>query len=436
MRIGIVSEWGCSLSWWARLADEGHDVLVYTPKHKVGAGIVSTCGSYDYLVAWVKEGAPQAMVLFDASGMGDKADELRARGIPIVGGGSFCDRLEKDRTYGFRIASEAGSELPPYVSFTSIAEGIKYAQQLGPVGTYFKSDSYLDSDATHSADTGDDLQEYLEKIRRRYGDHRKFIIQKKIDGVPLSTARWWNGSHWASPFMATYENKKFMNDDVGSATGCAVNALHFYKEEAPAIAEALSWDGLTTLFRQEHAPPGVYDMNAIVTPNGEAYFLEWTPRLGYDSEMTSGRLIPDLGQWLWGMAVGCDPGMPSFDLAFGLRLTVPPYPWEDGHADDKHAAVGVEVPVTGSLWSEEFIGYQLRAAQEGGGCEVATPEGIVGLAYAQGGDVEDLSDDAVEWAKDFKVSKLAYRTDGGKRLKQDALAVREAGFDTHADMIG
>ena len=43
----------------------------------------------------------------------------RALGIATVGGGAFCDRLENDRSFGFKVAKDAGALLPPYEEFAS-----------------------------------------------------------------------------------------------------------------------------------------------------------------------------------------------------------------------------------------------------------------------------------------------------------------------------
>jgi phosphoribosylamine-glycine ligase len=432
LKIAIASGFACALSWWARLQDEGHDVAVWIEpqSHKsVGEGLVPkmTRGEFDAFKG--------DLVLFDSSGLGDLADAVRKRGLPVVGGGAFMDRLEKDRSFGQKIAEEAGCTLPPFEEFESFTAALERARELGDLAIFFKSDRYLDSDATHGADSGAEMVEYLEGLIDRYGGHGRCIIQQKIDGVPLSTARWWNGMDWVGPYEATYENKKFMNDDVGPSTGCSFNVVWFY-DGLPAVAKGIGWEQLTPAFRKHSAPPGLYDINVIVAEDGTVYFLEWTPRLGYDSEMTSALLLPDLGRHLAAVATGHDVPDPSDDMAYAVRLSIPPYPWEHGKKQDKGGCDGIVLRGHDGLWDGGFVAYCVRESKKfKGALEVAGPEGIVGLAAAVGADLEDLHEDAIDVAKALRIPGLSYRTDGAKDIQDQAAKLAEAGFEVHPGML-
>jgi len=447
MHVLIASGFGCSLSWARRLMDEGHDVLVWIDPGKpkdpdtnelVGDGLIQKIGGWPGALQWAKDanaaGKP-TLVLFDASGMGDKADEARAAGLYTVGGGSFMDKLENDRSFGQGIAEAAGCMLPPFQEFGNLDACIEWAKDLGDIPTYWKTDKYLDSDATHGQENGEDLITYLNYIKRTYGSRIPCLVQQKIKGIALSTARWWNGRSWCSPYQSTIEHKAFMNDDVGPATGCSFNAVHFYAQDQPKVAQALGWEKLTASFLKENAPPGLYDINAIIDPAGKAHFLEWTPRLGYDSEMTSFRLFGDLGAALWGIATGQGGSSISFDIAYSTRLGVPPYPWEHTTRADKHNCVGVPVKGADGLWNKHFIPYQVKLGEDG--LEMGSPEGIVGLSLAVGEKVSALHDEVIDFAMSMKkvTPGLSFRTDGGKCVKEDAEKIKEAGFEIHPGLI-
>ena len=71
------------------------------------------------------------------------------------------------------------------------------------------------------------------------------------------------------------------------------------------IAQKLHWDLLGDIFRKYESAPGLYDINALLNEDdGEPYFLESTPRLGYDSETTSQKGISDLGKFIYNLAMG------------------------------------------------------------------------------------------------------------------------------------
>lgn len=433
MRIAIASSFGYETCFALRLMAEGHEVKFWIkePACKTyGNGLVPKAGQWPELLAWARDGARTGVSLafFGSSGIGDLADEAQRAGIRTVGGGGFMDKLEKDREFGFKIAADAGCKIPPYQEFKSIDECIAWAQSNPVKPSYWKTDKYLDGDTTHGVDDAGHLIEYLEGVRARYGGNFKNIVQEKIDGVPLSTARWWNGHDWVGPYEGTYENKKFMNGGIGPSTGCSFNAVWFYEDETPIIAQELCWNALSPAFRTYQAPPGIYDINAIVDEQGQAWFLEWTPRCGYDSEPTSTRLLPDLGRHLYSVAYGHTPPEPSYALAYALRLSVPPYPWEHGHKDDKGSCDGLQVHGADLNPRSSFVPYCVRIGDRG--LEVAGAEGALGLVYTQGEDIFDLGEQALEEAKKLnRTAGLQYRTDGHKDCAEQAQELLAAGID-------
>ena len=425
--------------------DEGHDVLVWcgdekdggpkmlTSHRKVGVGIVPRTDSWETLLEWAKEGAHYGLptvMFFDGSGLGKLADQARKAGVYTVGGGSFMDRLEKDRTFGQRIAEQAGCKLPGFMEFESIDATIAFAKTKLDRPVYWKTDTYIDADATKGADDPAELVEYLTWIRTKTRPGIKNILQEKIDGPALSIARWWNGRAWIGPYQGDWERKKFMAGEIGPSTGCSLNAVWMYDSDRPQVAEAVCWEATTAAFLTAEAPPGIYDINALLS-GGEAYFLEWTPRCGWDSEGASlTALFNNLGEWLWYVATGQgDGGGWTDEIALAIRLSVPPYPSEHIERDDKASAMGVPVRGdVGDLWSDGFVAYQLQWDEETE-LTVACAEGIVGLACATGYSVEDLGDEIKDFAKKrLRVPGLQYRDDAAKCVAEDTEKAKKEGF--------
>ena len=333
MRFAIISAEGCSLSLWARLMDEGEEVLVWIvprPQREVGLGLVPLIGSFEALAAWGME-RRDSVFIFDCSGQGDKADWLRKRGHLVVGGGGFMDKLEQQRQWGERIAKEVGGLMPETVEHTTISDSIKWLSKHDDGrGWYFKSNKYLGADATQGKPDVESMVRYLEFVKAKNGDRISHILQEKIDGVDISTAAYWGGRSWVYPLEGTIEHKKFMDNDIGPSTGCSFNVVWWY-DNYPRIAEELRWNELAENFRKIGAPPGLYDINALVSKkDGHARFLEWTPRFGYDSEPTAWRgLTGGIGQFFYSLARGstqrgsvrsqqCADERPSFRLAVSV----------------------------------------------------------------------------------------------------------------------
>jgi phosphoribosylamine--glycine ligase len=440
MRVAVASAFGCGLSMWARLQDEGHDVKVYIDKgtgkerddnqSHIGEGIVPRETSFDALLEWADE-SDENVVLFDSSGIGGKAETARERGLNVVGGGEFMDRLENDRAFGFEVAESVGAQLPPYELFSSLSSCRRAAARLDePV--YFKSDKFIGSDATHKCENGEALEQYLDQLRAKgVPDRTPCLLQANVAGASdLSTARWWNGRAFVGPYEWTIEHKPLLNDDLGPSTGCAFNVVWFTEESA--VADRLGMDALAVRFRREHAPPGIYDINAVIDEKGQPWFLEWTPRMGYDAEPTSTRMIDNLGDWLWFVATG--DGGANFDMeniGFAVRLYVPPYPWEHSEWTDKHTCIGDRVEGTDGLWDGNFQAYNLRMGDHGG-LELAGTEGIVGLALSIGPELSTAGGEVVDFGRSMKkagTAGLGFRTDGATCIKADAKKLKDAGLD-------
>ena len=391
MKFAIYTADGSSLSWQKRLLDEEHEVLVYfdAPKDKgsnqqrhIGDGIVPKATNLMEWLIWGKGG----IYLFDSSHFGELAEKLRRRGELVIGGGEFCDRLEEDREFGFSIARAVGIQLPSHKAFSSIPDALKQLRKLKGEH-YFKTDRYLEASATTSG-SPEHLHRHLSSyVMPTHGVRISGILQEKLEGFALSTARWWNGTAFVGPYEGTVERKKFLTGDLGPNTGCSFNYLWFYDSNEPLIAEALHFDKIELMFRRERAPVCMYDINALLSKeNGEAYFLEWTPRMGYDAQPTDQLGITELGKFLEALVTGKDVERYFVRSAVygSVRLTVPPYPAEN--IDLEHKDSGRGVPLTGldGLWSKHFIGYGV--AYDEMGYHVADPSGLVGLSGAIGSD--------------------------------------------------
>lgn len=435
MKFAIYSGSGLGLSWWKRLKDEGHEVLVFieeVPPRKVGDGIVSKCQNYAQWVAWGRS-TPGTVFFFDISRAGEKADALRKSGQLVVGGCKFFDRLEDERTWSQELHEAIGILHPESKSFSTISAAREYARN-NEHPHVFKSNKYLDASATYMADGPEDMDRYLGYIQHRFGDNISNILQEKLDGFALSTARWWNGKTFVGPFEATVEHKKFLNNDKGSATGCQFNCIWFYQDEYPQIAQKLHWDQLDNVFRKYEAAPGLYDINALLNEkDGEPYFLESTPRLGYDSETTSQKGISDLGKFLYNLAVGL-PVDDLFDQEryfCSVKLSVSPYPYEAHLKEMDREKTCIDIPIWGydGLWSKHFIAYGLRFDTKMG-LVTADPSGWVGLSSAAGSSPTEPFRDCYGFIdEELKIPNLQYRTDALERVEEDIETILDLDYE-------
>lgn len=441
MRFVYISLEGYTVSWARRLQDEGHEVIFYCKKdtkHEFGKGIVNVSASLQDAIKWGLQD-PSTIFFFDSSHMGEQADRLRKAGKLVIGGGAFMDRLEEDRKYGEKIAQKCGINVPPTKSFGSITETINYLntnppQMFGDGGWAWKPDADIGCDATLVAKDSQSIVEHVEQIRRRFKDNLKCILQEKIKGTAVSTARWWNGLSWVGPFEGTIENKKAWDKNLGPATGCSLDMVWFYREPMPRIGQELQWDKLAEVFRKENAPPGLYDINCILD-HRTAWFLEWTPRLGVDSELTSFRGITNLGQFLFSLVHG-KPVDEFFDIDqiyCEVRLSIPPYPHsvDTKEVTQKYKSPAEGVPIRGvdGLWDKYYVMGGIAFDPEQG-IHSVDPYGMIGFVVCAGNSISKTFEKMYNWIKDsLKVPDLQYRTDAAKIIQDDVDDMMKNGWN-------
>lgn len=450
MRFAFVSHDGSGLPFWLRVKDEGHEVKVYVPdrgtsflQRENGKGLIDRAGSWGELMSWGLS-RPATVFVFDFSTEGKLAEQLRQRGQLVVGGGLFCDKLELDRTFGESVASSCGVLAPDTHKFSTITEAISFIKKHDQ-DWYFKADGNLSCSSTAHGEP-DKLVRRLVTLREREGDQIKNILQETIEGADISTACWWNGRDWIGPFEGTIENKKLMDGDVGPATGCSMNVVWFY-DGWPAIADELKFREMGEVFRKHNAPAGIYDINALISEKDKhAYFLEYTPRFGYDAEPTAMRAIQgELAEFYYNLATGRAKSVP-FDTSraqMSVRVSVQPYPWENLHELPSHrrkkvsGAVGVSI---GQLdptdlkqlyggGGERFMAYGCGLRADGQ-LIVVDPTGIVGLVCADGFDTELMNDEILEYIEEIDIDDAQYRTDAGKVLDEHLEKIKDLGYDT------
>lgn len=427
MNFAFYSVYGCDLPFAARLQDEGHNVLLFVDddnklERDVGEGLVPKTNNLQKWLAFGRHEKGQTVTVFGGSGKGKLADDIRRAGGLVIGGGSFADKLEEKRAWAEGLSKQLGINVPPHEEFANIPAARARARTLDGEWV-FKSDKFLKSSATYLATSAEDMTRYLDGLEKEFGTGGRCLLQRKIPGVAISTACWWNGFAFIGPFEGTIEHKKFLNDDLGPNTGCSFNIVWMYRDDHPPIAQALQWPALEAYFREKNAPPGLYDINSLIGDDGNCYFLEYTPRFGYDSEPTAQRLLTtELGEFYFKLATGQLERVPfSQDhLAYSVRLSVPPYPAEENVVKSgKGTSVGVSIIGEDGLWSGMFMGYGVKATPRGD-LEVSSPYGLVGLAVAVGNDLKGLHKDVMNYLKDdLQIPNLQYRTDGVQRIQED-----------------
>ena len=142
----------------------------------------------------------------------------------------------------------------------------------------------------------------------------------------------------------------------------------------------------------------------------QAYFLEFSPRLGYDAiygllTLLEGSLTDFFTKGFKG----------SFGKGFASsqRLSIPPYPYA---GRELLGELAKEVPLEGELGSWPWFWAQDVARDEDGRLCCAGADGILGIATGRGASVGEAVGQVYRHLKGMRVGAyLQYRLDGARR---------------------
>ena len=326
----FVSRWGEILDTAYATLLEGNDVKLYIedkPSREIGTGFVKKTKDWKKQVDWAD------VIIFDYTGYGAICSELRAKGKLVIGGSEYTDLLELDRSFGQDELKKHKIKTLPFKEFVSFQDAITYVQNnpdayvIKPSGETQELKQLL---FVGSDDEGLDVIRVLKAYDKSWGDDfGNFQLQKKVKGVEISVAAFFNGKEFLRPLNITFEHKQLLTKELGVSTG-AMGSSMFWVNNSP-IFDATLKKFESTLAKTNFV--GHIDINCIVNGNG-IYPLEFTSRFGYPQIFIQRAGINEpIGQLLYKIA-----SRETFKIntkkgfQVGAFIVVPPFPYEDKKA--------------------------------------------------------------------------------------------------------
>ncbi len=348
---------------------------------------------------------------------GPVADRIR-QSKPVLGASSWTEQLELDRNLGAIVAKKAGLRDPETMEFSSLTDGAKFLRGKRTKWV-FKPHENQDLDLTYVEYLpGELLSKFENEYQKRIGNKIDYILQRRVDGVEISTEGWWNGKNWWG-FNHTMEDKTLMNDDLGPRIGSANNTVWV------KTRRGLGNDAFTNIAAQlkDSGYIGPLDINAIVDESDRKLrFLEFTPRLGYDAVYCLLSLLEGKVNDFFTYAVGLNPRRPKFKKGFAAstRISVPPYPYETVELLDR--AKGIEV-------SGELANMWLEDVRYDGRLKCAGADGILGVVTGTGKTIKAASESLYDNVDEIKIAGYGqWRTDNGVRAAKDYSQLKKWGL--------
>lgn len=410
-----------------RMRQEGAEVAVYVhnPKHRtnyegimerIGLGnLRKTLKAADQVIFDIthpNHRKPQDQALLKMFGLkstsrsvfGPVADKL-SKDHQVIGATEWSEEIELDRKLGSEVGRKIGMAISETHDFRTLPQGAKFLK--GRKDRWvLKPHDNADLDLTYVEKYPGELRRKLEgELRKRLGEKFHYMLQKVVQGVEISTEGWFDGKDWLH-FNHTIEDKRLMTGDLGQAIGSQGNTV-WMKGKGGLLVEQLT---RLTPYLTRAGYVGPVDINAIVADDRQAYFLEFSPRMGYDALYC---LLTLLEGSLTDFFTKGFKGTFRKGFASSQRLSIPPYPYANR---DLLATLAKEVPIEGQLdrWPW-FWGQDVCRDQDGKLC-CAGSDGILGVATGRGETVKEAAGEVYRHLRAMKVGAyLQYRLDGARR---------------------
>lgn len=408
MKILVVSKYGDILALMHKvMVEEGVDVIAYIDDKKekeIYDGLLEKVDSFADLLKLLEK---DDIVYFDFTGFGNAGYELSRRGYKVYGGWKLADKLEL-RDYATKFNNQVGIFQPESVVFTDITSAVDYIdknKKLYVVKTDSEDSSSTFVPDTHYEETIIYLNDMMdEKIN-------KIELQEKKEGIEVTlTLRFFKGMLITSMMDSTIEEKRFLAGNLGVNTGCSSTIILPYKQPPKMFNKVVTPDFLYAIEQSEYT--GVIDINTMYIPDEDRYyFLEYTPRSGYNYEYAYKELldVPYI-EYLNCITTGESCSIKSDMLGGALRVTTPPYPVEKSYSlyKGKYISWGIKNITTSVYVLDALVKNDMLFSKIPLFMEIATV----------GKDVQEVENKIFEQVNNIILPYKQYRIDAFERAKK------------------
>jgi phosphoribosylamine-glycine ligase len=300
---------GDFLSIAQRIQDEGYETFSWYSKDankgsgETGKGIIYLVDDKFDVIKQFQDKKDELIILIDDNSEGDLCDYLRHEGWMVIGSSHFGDTAEHERDLGNELAKKVGIPLPPtkvFSDFQSAKEFLNSFQGKFSDARFVFKGNGADLAGGSKTYVGKDIADtmwfldWVERDQEIHGYHvETFELQLVIDGIEADFASWFDGEKFTGTAILDMEEKKMAG--LGAAEGCLGQVITFldaskskyYKEYLSKLTPILSKVGDITEWAAN---------NIIAEKDHKPYFLEWTPRFGWDAAFGELAILQDSGK--------------------------------------------------------------------------------------------------------------------------------------------
>lgn len=432
MKILIIDHEEAGLAFALRCLDAGHEVHLWLPpESRTGEGLVERPKDWKGSMNWADLIVPTTNSI-----IGDQLEPYFKSGAPIFGADKKGTKLELDRWHGQQVFEDHDIPVLPHWEFHNYEQAIELVKRTGKGYAVKPWGGEADKALSFVADSPEDMIFTLEKLRDAKVKPN-FMMQEKADGIEMGVSGWFGPGGWSRHIEEDWEEKKFMNDDLGENTGEMGTTVRYTDHDSALFKRVL--EPLTD-YLLEIGYVGDINVNCIIDEHGIPWPLEFTCRLGWpDFNIRLPLHVGDPARWMLDLIQGRDTLEVIPEIAVGVLMAHGDFPQFDW-PEDKICGFPLRGITQDNQDALMMQGIMLgRAPCSVGGrifetdC-LCTAGQIVLVSVGTGQSVYSAQQRAydVAWAIDFP-SNRKFRTDIGKRLQEQLPKLQRLGYAMGVD---
>jgi len=330
LRVLIIDQDRVGLDFALRCAAAGHDVrwFLYAKKpSRDGEGFkrIQMVDDWRPHMKWAKDG----LIICTHNGKYIREiDRYREFGYKIFGPTPRSAELEIKRSVGMEAMQAVGIDVPPYHTFASLEEALKFAWKAQDPFVFKTMGDEEDKSLSFVPHDPGELAGWIQsKINAGMKLKGPCMLQEKIEMLAEVGVSGWFGPDGFLPekWQICFEHKKLMDYEVGPNTGEMGSVTQYCKTDKLAAETLLPMEPILRVLGHR----GDFAIGAGVDTKGRIWPFEFTARLGYPAfYIQTASHKGDPAQWMRDLLDGEDTLKVSRDAAIGVLMAQPPFPYD------------------------------------------------------------------------------------------------------------
>lgn len=435
MRVLIIDADHVGLDFAMRAAAYGHEVRLFRYSRKPtryaeGFKDFTLIDDWKASMPWAKDG----LILVTSNNRYiTELDRYREFGYRnIFGPTAASAKLEIDRKAGMDAYRAIGVDLPPFHTFNGLEEAEAFVRKSDRAWVHKPLGDEEDKSLTYvSSDPADMVGWLRRQINLGKKTKGQVMLQEKVERLAELGVSGWMGPDGFLPgrYQVCHEHKPLMSGDIGPATGEQGTVTSY--SDVDKLAEEMLLPMEPILRTLGHR--GDFSIGAMVDVSGKAWPLEFTARCGYPAWwIQAASHKGDPVKWMRDLLDGKDSLKVSFDVAIGVVMAQPHYPFETSSPEQVE---GVPIQGVAEVLSDVHLVEVMMGKgpiMEGGKVverpTYQTAGEYVLVATGLGKTVQAAREAVYDTVGQIKYPNRMYRNDIGSRLETELPKLHKFGY--------